>query len=197
MHHRLMTAAAALAGGTALANTAPAAAPPAAGAAPAAGEGDPVDVITVADAQTAVANARIEGATAERDRTSKVFASDEGKANPQMAAFMLSSNPAATSDAIVAHLKTMPAASAAAPAPAPAATTTTAAPAAAAPAPAPTADLTKTPLIVVDPDANTGGDGGTSEVDSEKFWSTQMSSASLGKSPFGADLSPGLPRTGN
>lgn len=53
-----------------------------------------------------------EGARLERERSAAVFASDEGKANMTMAAWMLGANPTATADAIVAQLKTMPAAAA-------------------------------------------------------------------------------------
>lgn len=63
--------------------------------------------------QAAHAEGRTEGiaagAAAERERTAAVFASDEGKANMTMAAWMLGANPTADAAAIVAQLKTMPA----------------------------------------------------------------------------------------
>lgn len=50
----------------------------------------------------------IAGATAERERTAAVFTSDAGKANMAMAAWMLSSSPAATSESIIGQLAQMP-----------------------------------------------------------------------------------------
>lgn len=192
--HRLLTAAAArLSGSTAAIASvplAPAPAQPPAASQP--GAEDAVDVVTLADAQTAVAEAEIRGATAERARTSAVLASDAGKANPMMAAWMLEHNASATSDAIIAQLGTMPAA-AAAPAPAPAA----AAPAAPAPS-AITTPLDQTPLIEVAPNANSGGGEGMSQEEIDKLWDSGMASASAGLSnSFGGELAPGIPRTGN
>jgi hypothetical protein len=162
-------------------------APPAPAPAPAATAAqadDTVDVVTLADANAAVADAEIRGATAERTRTAAVLASDAGKANPSMAAFMLNTTPNATADQIIAHLGTLPAAAAAA-APAPAAAT-----------PAITVPLAETPIITV----GAGANGGEAEapVDATKFWDAQINGASASvTSPFGGDLASGVRRTGN
>ncbi|MBX9814072.1 MAG: hypothetical protein K2X76_05160 [Sphingomonas sp.] len=121
--------------GTAAVTTTGAAAPtaPAAPAAPAptASEQPGAPALTEDRIEAALQAAKAEGhaegvaagAQAERERAAAVFASEEGKANMTMAAWMLGAAPTATADQIVAQLK-------AAPAPAPAA----AAPAAPAPA---------------------------------------------------------------
>lgn len=209
MSHRLLSAAAAKLGtgasAAALSSTplvtpgAPATPEAAAPTSPAAGE-PVVDVVTVADAQAAIATARTDGAAAERARTAAVFASEAGAANREMAAFMLNANPNASAEAITAHLAAMPkaggaAATTTAPAPPAAAPTPPAAPTPAAPA-AITHDLNGTPKLAVPPAAH-NGDGGD-EVDAEGFWNTHINgaNASVGK-PFGADIAPGLPRTGN
>lgn len=83
-------------------------------------EGDAPVALTQDRIETALQAAKAEGviegqaagAKAERERSAAVFASDEGKANMTMAAWMLGANPTATADSIVAQLKTMPAAAA-------------------------------------------------------------------------------------
>lgn len=192
--HRLLTAAALRLGLSASTGAVAASAP--APAAPAASEPNaetPVDVVTLADAQAAVAAAKIEGAAAERTRTAAVLGSDAGKANPSMAAWMLEHNASVPADAIIAQLGNMPAA-AAAPAPAPAATTE----AAPAPAAAITVPLTETPKVSVAPGANSGGAEGASQAEIDKLWDSGMATAasSIGNS-FGTEIAPGIPRTGN
>lgn len=93
-------------------------------------EGEP-STLTEARVETALEAAHSEGAEQGKatgaqeanDRMTAVFASDEGKANMSMAAWMLGANPTASAESIIAHLKTMPA-QAAAPAPAKGALTT-------------------------------------------------------------------------
>lgn len=198
--HRILTAAAAHLGisssSAAIAASTPAPQPPAASQP---GSEETVDVVTVTDAQAAVAAAETRGATAERTRTSAVLASDAGKANPMMAAWMLEHNASASADAIIAQLGTMPA-SAVAPAAAPAAGTTAtapAAPAAAAPA-AITVPLDQTPKVEIAPNANSGGHEGMSQAEIDKLWDSgiQVAGASLSNN-FGTELAPGIPRTGN
>ena len=188
MQHRLLSAAAAKLGVTA---SAPAivAATPAPPVAPAnEPAGDVVDVVTLADYQRDTQAQFAAGAQAERERTAAVFASDAGKANPSMAAFLLNTSASASADQIIAHLGAMP--SAAAPAPAPAA----AAPAPA--APAITTPLAETPRIDVGAAPNAGE--AEPKVDAEKFWSTQISAANASiAQPFGGEVAPGIPRTGN
>jgi hypothetical protein len=66
------------------------------------------DVVLVADA-AAVANEQfIAGRNAERERTATVLGSDEGKANPAMAGWMLANNADASAASIVAGLKLLP-----------------------------------------------------------------------------------------
>lgn len=195
MSHRILTAAAARLTGASTAGLAAAGAP-ALITAPAAAEpaaGDPVDVVTVADAQAAVAAAETRGHTAgaeaERKRFTAVLNSEAGKGNVPLAVFMLENNPLATSDAIVAHLDTQPKATATAAPVAPAAAAAPAAPAAI------TNPLEQTPLITVAPNAN-NGDGGTADPKaSEKLWDTAMASVSIVGT--GPELAPGIPRTGN
>ncbi len=186
--HRLLTSAAALVGlAPAAAVTPPAAATPA-GDAPT----NTVDVVTVDTARAEIASARTEGAAAERDRTNKVLSSDAAKSNFSTAAFLLNTSPSASADEIVAHLGLLSAgAAAAAPAPTPAP-----APAPAAPAATLTHDLKDTPKIDVGAAAN--GGNADEGVDAEKFWSGHLNTANAEASkPFGADIAPGVRRTGN
>jgi hypothetical protein len=189
--HRLLTAAAARLGLAASASTpAIVASTPAVTPAPAAttpaGEDDTVDVITLADAQAAVAAAEIRGATAERERTNAVLASDAGKANPQMAAFMLNANPNTAADAIVGQLAAMPKAEAPAPAPA-ALVETPAAPAAI------TTPLTLVPKIETGTTPPADADADPKEI--ADSWDKSIAAA--GGASFGGPLANGVPRTGN
>lgn len=87
------------------------------GGAPVALTQDRIETALQAAKAEGVAEGQAAGAKAERERSAAVFASEEGKANMTMAAWMLGANPDASADAIVAQLKTMPAqASAGAPA---------------------------------------------------------------------------------
>lgn len=189
MSHRLLSASAAkLVNGAAPAAVAAGGAP----AAPAAGtDADPVDVVTVTDAQAAIAQASIDGAAAERTRTNAVMTSDAGKANPQLSAFMLNANPTASATSIIEHVAAQPAVApvvAAAPAPA----------APAAEQPALTTPLTETPLIAVGADANNGSADGRTAEDDKKMWDEGMAGAAASQTNrFGEDLAPGIPRTGN
>lgn len=195
MSHRLLTAAAARLGISASAPAIAAASPaPIAPAATEPSADTTVDVVTLADAQAAVAAAEIRGATAERTRTAAVMGSDAGKANPIMAAWMLEHNASVPADAIVAQLGNMPA-SAVAPGAAPAAAAP--APAAEAP-PAITVPLTDTPKVEIAPAANNGGAGGMTQAEIEKLWDAGIDAAgaTLGNS-FGKEIAPGIPRTGN
>lgn len=76
------------------------------------------DVVLATDAAASIRAADAAGYARANARMSTVFASDEGKANPALAAFMLSES-TASADSIVAHLKAQgaPAAPAAATAP--------------------------------------------------------------------------------
>lgn len=114
--------------------------------------------------QSAKAEGVAEGAQAERARTAAVFASAEGKANMAMAAWMLGTNPAASAEAIVAQLKTMPAPAAAA------------APAGAVSAQTPQQELkqqlAETPLVDLNdgqPGAN-ASDGADNAESPDKLW---------------------------
>lgn len=78
-------------------------------------------VVTFADATAHGTEQFAAGRKAERERTAAVFGSDIGKANPSMAAWLLSTGADASAEAIITQLTGMPGASAAAPAPAPAA----------------------------------------------------------------------------
>lgn len=92
------------------------------------------------------AEGMLAGATAERTRTSAVFASEAGQANMPMAAWMLENNPDASAETIVAKLGTMPKAG----------------PAAAVEPPAPVANVT-TPLAqTAKPNLNPTPNDGTS-----------------------------------
>lgn len=97
------------------------------------------------------------GASAERARTSAVFASDAGKANMTMGAWMLANNPTATAETIIAQLGTMPVAVAAVAPAAPAAVTT------------PLASTPKVDLNGGAPGAN-ADDGAPKAEDSNKMW---------------------------
>lgn len=96
----------------------PAATPdtPSTDAAPAdnAGADAAVGVVTLADANAHAADQYAAGRKAERERTAAVLGSDIGKANPSMAAWMLSTSPDAGADAIIAQLGTLPGAAPAA-----------------------------------------------------------------------------------
>lgn len=82
-------------------------APPVGGAAASGDSGLSADRVEAA-LQAAHAEGVAQGAQAERERSAAVFASDEGRANMAMAAWMLAANPVAPADAIVAQLKTLP-----------------------------------------------------------------------------------------
>jgi hypothetical protein len=186
MQHRILTSAAARLGlgGTAAAiETQPPA--PTGLPAPAAQTGaeEMVDVVTLADANAAVATARTEGAAAERERTAAVLNSDAGKANPSTAAFLLNTSPSASADQIIGHMALMPAPAAAAPAPAP---VVEEAPKAI------TNPLEQTPKMNVQPNANVGG--ASEEEDVTKGWDTAIASASVSERTM---LAGGIPRTGN
>lgn len=113
--------------------------------------------------QAAKAEGHAEGATAERERTAAVFASHEGKANMGTAAWMLGSNPAASAESIIAHLKTMPAQASSAPAGQQAA----AAPPLATPlAETPQADLNGSKPAATASDGNSGAGA----ADHDKMW---------------------------
>jgi hypothetical protein len=105
------------------------------------------NALTEAQMETMLTAAKAEGvtagATAERERTATVFASDAGKANMTMAAWMLSSSPSASAESIVTQLGSMPKGAA------PAAAVEPPAGGAAPDAPKPplTADLSGTPAV--------------------------------------------------
>jgi len=82
----------------------------------------PTDVVVAADAKAAIAGAHGTGYAAANDRMTAVFASAEGKANPQLASFLLA-NSTAAAPAIIDQLKAQGVA------PAPAASTAAAIPA--------------------------------------------------------------------
>ena len=87
-------------------------------------EAAPASALTEAQIEAGLQAAKAEGhaeglaagAKAERERTAAVFASEEGKANMSMAAWMLGASPTATAEQIVAQLKDCPVQAAAAPA---------------------------------------------------------------------------------
>lgn len=117
------------------------------------------------------------GATAERERTSAVFASEAGQANMPMAAWMLESSPNASADAIIGKLATMPKATVA----------TTAAPAPAATVTTPLASTPK-PDLGGGTAANDGNaDGGTSQADVDSSWDTAITDIAQGGG-FGAQV---------
>jgi len=147
------------------------AAPAAAAPAPAAGteeSGGGAAGLTEAQVEPMLVAAKAEGhadglaagATAERERTSAVFASEAGQANMPMAAWMLESSPNATAEAIIGKLATMPKAAPVA---------TTAAPAAPA---AVTTPLSKTPAADLGGSgtANDGNAGAPTADDVDKSW---------------------------
>lgn len=150
-----------LMGSTATTPGVEAAAPPAPGAS--SGDAAPGQ-ITEQQIETGLQAARAEGvsegeqagAATERARTSTVFASDEGKANMTMAAWMLSANPTASADSIIAQLKTLPAQASTAP---PAAGAVT----------RPLADTPKIDLTGGKP-GHLASNGGADTVDSVKLW---------------------------
>ncbi len=78
------------------------------------------EIVLKDDAVAVAAEQFTAGRAAERARTAAVLGSDEGKANPAMAGWLLGATPDAKAEDIVAQLKTMPA-GASTPAPAPAA----------------------------------------------------------------------------
>lgn len=69
-----------------------------------------VPVVALADAQAVAGEQFQAGMKAERERTTAVLSSDDGKANPTMAAWMLSSSPNATAESIITQLAAMPSA---------------------------------------------------------------------------------------
>lgn len=184
----LSAAAARLTAGTSL-STAPAAPQAQQPAAPAAGTEEVVDVVTVTDAQAAVASARAEGVTegakAETARMNAVFESDAGKANLSMAAWMLTNNPSASADSIVSKLAAMPGQQAQASTQQPAPAAETAKPL--------SVDLSNTPKMEVQPNANAGE--AEQSVDADKFWKTHLDANAAAATP--TMLAPGLPATGN
>lgn len=151
-----------LMGNSTLSVAPPVAAAPAPGAST---EGSGGDGLTPDRIETALQAAKAEGhaegeaagASAERARTAAVFASDAGKANMTMGAWMLANNPTATAETIIAQLGTMPAAAAAAAPAAPAAVTT------------PLAETPKVDLNGGAPGAN-ADDGAPKAEDSNKMW---------------------------
>jgi hypothetical protein len=104
------------------------------------------------------------GAKEANDRMTAVFASEEGKANLSMAAWMLGSNPAASAESIIAQLKTCPA-QAAAPAPGKAALTT------------PLAETPKPDLNAGQPAGQANNGGIASGEDSSKIWDSVQATA--------------------
>jgi hypothetical protein len=182
-----------LVGSTGLTTVASSAAP-----APAGGEGG-------ADApQSGLAEAQIEpmlqaakaegvvegtaaGATAERERTAAVFASEEGKANMTMAAWMLAANPTATSESIIGQLKTLPVQAAAAPT------------APTAKVEKPLAETPKVDLTGAKP-AGAANDGAPEQVDTNALWDKAQASGGAATMGAGASITVGgqtLPKTGN
>jgi hypothetical protein len=191
--HRLLTAMAAkLNTGVSASATggAPLNTPPAAPAAPAAGtEADAVDVVTLADANAAVAHAESVGATNERTRFCAVLNSEAGQGNVPLATFMLENNPTASADAIIAHLNKQPKAA-----------TTTPAPAAAAAPAAPgaiTTPLAETPLITIAPNTSANNGGEEDPERAAKLWDSAAKASGPGMGAAAGELAPGVPRTGN
>lgn len=117
----------------------------------------------------------IAGATAERERTAAVFASEGGQANMPMAAWMLESSPNASADSIIGKLATMPKGSTVA---------STAAPAAPAPL---TTPLASTPAADLGTPAAANDGTGTAAASADDAWDGVMTDLTKGGA-FGANM---------
>lgn len=151
----------------------------------------PQQVVAAADAQALIAQADAAGFARANARMTTVFASEQGKANPSLAAFMLA-NSTAEATAIVDQLKAQGGA---------------AAPAAAAAAPAADAKPAipdTTVDIGVDPVALAGGDGAEAKT-ADAGWDSAIAAHSKAAEPLipaqtnaqGHIVVPAIPKTGN
>jgi hypothetical protein len=158
---------------------------PAAPVAPAATGNDPAAPAGLTEAQIepmlvaakAEGNAEglVTGATAERERTAAVFASEGGQANMPMAAWMLESSPNASAESIIGKLATMPKGS-------PVASTT----APAAPAPL-TTPLAQTPAADLGTPAAANDGTGQAAPSADDAWDSVMTDLTKGGT-FGANM---------